>query len=520
MATQAPQEQETAVAIYNRLKEERNPYVKRAERCASLTIPALFPKDGTTASTEFQTPCQSLGARGVNNLASKILLALMPPTTAFFRLDVGDEAKKTMANKQQAQVADVMNQVQYELSKIEQFIMRYLEVKQFRVTISEGIKQLLISGNYLFFLPPKEGGIKGYRLNNYVVERDGLGKIYRIIALDLLSYATLSPSLKALIDQKGEHKPNAKVKVYTHTWLEAGEEGSEGTYFSEQYLEDELIAGSEQSYPESKTPWIAIRMLKIDGENYARSYVEEILGDLVSVEGLSKAILEFSAVASRIVFLVNPNGQTQAKRLANAETGDYIAGRKQDVEAMTLDKVNDFQVTKATLDGLKGELALSFLLNSAVQRNAERVTAEEIRYVARELEDTLGGIYSILSQELQLPLIRVVMSQLQSSGLLADFPKGIIEPSITTGLEALGRGHDLDKLDQFLKYLMGLPEAIRYMKTGEFLKTIATSLSIDVTGLIRSDEEVQQMQQQEQQALMAQQVAPKVVDGAMKQAQQ
>ncbi|WP_416142518.1 portal protein [Escherichia coli] len=47
--------------------------------------------------------------------------------------------------------------------------------------------------------------------------------------------------------------------------------------------------------------------------------------------------------------------------------------------------------------------------NSAVQRTGERVTAEEIRYVASELEDTLGGVYSILSQELQLPLVRVLL---------------------------------------------------------------------------------------------------------------
>lgn len=50
------------------------------------------------------------------------------------------------------------------------------------------------------------------------------------------------------------------------------------------------------------------------------------------------------------------------------------------------------------------------LLNSAVQRNGERVTAEEIRYVAGELEDTLGGVYSLLSQELQLSLIRRVFT--------------------------------------------------------------------------------------------------------------
>ena len=39
------------------------------------------------------------------------------------------------------------------------------------------------------------------------------------------------------------------------------------------------------------------------------------------------------------------------------------------------------------------------MLQSSVQRDAERVTTEEIRYLAGELEDTLSGIYSILSQD-------------------------------------------------------------------------------------------------------------------------
>ncbi|MBX9279900.1 portal protein, partial [Klebsiella pneumoniae] len=78
----------------------------------------------------------------------------------------------------------------------------------------------------------------------------------------------------------------------------------------------------------------------------------------------------------------------------------------------------------------------------------ERVTAEEIRYVASELEDTLGGVYSILSQELQLPLVRVLLKQLQATQQIPELPKEAVEPTISTGLEAIGRGQDLDKLER------------------------------------------------------------------------
>ena len=52
-------------------------------------------------------------------------------------------------------------------------------------------------------------------------------------------------------------------------------------------------------------------------------------------------------------------------------------------------------------------MSYAFLLNTAIQRDAERVTAQEIRYMAQQLETAMGGIYSLLSQEFQLPLVTI-----------------------------------------------------------------------------------------------------------------
>ncbi|MCZ0814423.1 portal protein, partial [Klebsiella pneumoniae] len=94
-------------------------------------------------------------------------------------------------------------------------------------------------------------------------------------------------------------------------------------------------------------------------------------------------------------------GITQVRRLTAAQSGAFVPGRKQDIEFLQLEKSGDFTVAKNVSDTIEARLSYAFMLNSAVQRTGERVTAEEIRYVASELEDTLGGVYSILSQELQ-----------------------------------------------------------------------------------------------------------------------
>ncbi|GBG55161.1 hypothetical protein SPFL3102_03577 [Sporomusaceae bacterium FL31] len=479
---------ETAKQLYERLKEKREPYITRAEKAAECTIPSLFPKEGSSGSTEFQTPYQSVGARGLNNLASKLLLALMPPNSPFFKYTLSEKEKEAIEKLNDTVIS---TGVENKLAQREQTIMRYCEARQIRVTVGELCKQLVVAGNGLLFLPPKEGGIKLYRLTSYVVERDALGNVLTIVALDKRTFASLPDNLKETLSDSGkEYKPGEEVDIYTHVFLD------KNRWRSYQELEGQRIPKSDQTYPLNKTPWIPVRMVKVDGESYGRGYIEEYQGDLSSLEALSKAIVQYAAAVSRIIFLCNPSGQTSPKALQKAKTGDFVPGRKEDISAFTLDRYADFQVCKAIADGIEARLSYAFLLNSAVQRNGERVTAEEIRYVARELEDTLGGVYSILSLELQLPLARRVEAQLEASGEIVSLPEGAVNTQITTGLEALGRGKDLDKLQIFLEYLKALPGGDAYLKIGEFLTMLGTSLSIDVKTLIKTVEEVQQEQQQ------------------------
>ena len=46
-------EEPNARDLYQKLERDRQPYIDRAIKNAELTIPALFPKEGTTGSTNF-----------------------------------------------------------------------------------------------------------------------------------------------------------------------------------------------------------------------------------------------------------------------------------------------------------------------------------------------------------------------------------------------------------------------------------------------------------------------------------
>ena len=142
-----------------------------------------------------------------------------------------------------------------------------------------------------------------------------------------------------------------------------------------QEINGNLIPDSEGFYPLDKNPFIPLRFSRIDGEDYGRGYVEEYLGDLQSLESLQRALVEGSAAAAKVLFLVNPNGTTRAKTLAESPNGAIAQGNAADVSVLQLQKFNNFRVVQESIKKIEERLGHAFLLTSGVARNAERVTA-------------------------------------------------------------------------------------------------------------------------------------------------
>ena len=356
-----------AKAVYDKLTQDREDYTRRAEECAKYTIPRLFPREYDDSGTDYATPYNSVGARGVNNLASKLLLALLPPNQPFFRFGLDEESMTMLQESNNDQMKDA---IELGLSMLENAVVKYMEVNSLRPTLSEAIKQLIVAGNALLFLPPKEGGVKCYKLRNYVVQRDGTGNVLQIVAKDTMSRASLPDYVSKFLN---DHRPvinedskpsDEKVDIYTHTYLDGNK------WVSYQEIDGFKIPKSEQTYPKDKLPWMPIRFSKIDGENYGRSFVEDFLGDLRSLEVLSQSIVDLSKIAAKVVYLVSPSCQTNIQALAKARNGAYVKGRVDDVVPVQLNKSADMQVTMSTASNIEQRLSFCFLLNSAVQTGA------------------------------------------------------------------------------------------------------------------------------------------------------
>ena len=498
-------EETTAKSIYEKCATIREKFLERAREASELTLPFLIPPQEAGDHTKYPTPYQGIGARGVNNLASKLLLALLPPQAPFFRMKIDDFKLKELEGDEA-----LKTQIETGLAEIERAVMTDIELKADRVGIFECLKHLIVGGNCLLFV--SEEGLRVFPLERYVVKRDPMGHVLEIVTKESISLSVLPDEVREVVENADKSPVDysnreSSCDIYTHICRRNKK------WEVYQEAKGVKIPSSMGTYPIDKSPYIALRMSRVDGEDYGRGYVEQYLGDLKSLEGLTKAIVEGSAAASKVLFLCSPNGTTRASTLATAPNGAIREGSAQDVSVLQVNKFADFRIAYDSIARIEQRLQLAFMLNASVQRDAERVTAEEIRFMAEELESSLGGIYSILSQEFQLPFVTRKLQIMEKAKRLPTLPKGIVKPSISTGLEAIGRGNDRNKLVNFLRTLaetLGAEIIQKFVNVDDAIARLATSDGIDTKGLIKSQEDLaaeMQQQMQEMQMQQASQVA-------------
>jgi hypothetical protein len=91
-----------------------------------------------------------------------------------------------------------------------------------------------------------------------------------------------------------------------------------------------------------------------------------------------------------------------------------------------------------------------------------------------------------------------MMEQMEREKRLPKVPKKFVTPAIVTGIEALGRGNDLSRLDVYLQgigQILG-PQAIQqYVDVREYLTRRAAALGIETNGLVKTEEQLNAEQQ-------------------------
>ena len=509
----------TAKSRYDRLSSNRSQFLNAARQASELTLPYLIREDEhtTKSALKLTTPWQSTGAKGVVTLASKLMLALLPPQTSFFKLQVND------VNLPEELGPEIRSELDLSFAKIERTVMESIAESGDRVIVHQALKHLVVAGNALIFM--SKDGLKLYPLSRYVVDRDGNGNVIEIVTKETISkklikqfYPEYEDKSKNSVVDDHQHIPMDECVIYTHV------KRDNNRWVWHQELDDQILPKSQGKAPLDANPWLVLRFNHVDGEVYGRGRVEEFLGDLKSLEALSQAIVEGSAAAAKVVFTVSPSSTTKPQTLAKAGNGAIIQGRPEDIGVVQVGKTADFSTAYQMIGSLTQRLNEAFLILNV--RDSERTTAEEVRMTQLELEQQLGGLFSLLTVEFLVPYLNRKLNVAQKTGDIPRLPQGgIVRPTIVAGINALGRGQDRESLSQFLTVIaqtMG-PDAIaQYINPDEVIKRLAASSGIDVLNLVKSVQELQAEQEQamaQQQAMLQQQQAPQMAAVEQKQAQ-
>lgn len=505
-----------AAKRYETMVIDREPYLVRARRASLLTVPSLFREAGADGTSETPVAWQSYGAYCVSILSSKLALTMFPPGVAFIKLAPSKKTEEELeAIENEGDRGDLRTQISKGLQKTEKQFTSGVDEDGDHDRLVQALRHLTVGGNHGLQMY-RDGQLRGIAFTNWVCLRDKSGNLLEFVIKDTMVYETLAEPVKELVRSKGYQEPDPKkdpdkrhqdIDVYTRGYLKDG-----NTFYVCQECWGELIPGSEWTYNKEVLPYIFIPFNLLDGESYGRGYCEDFEGDLQTLDGLEQTITEGSAAAAMYIRLVKPGGVTNKNALAQARNGDVITGNVDDVGVIEANKNNDWQAGLNRIQAKEDRLGKAFLLNSTVQRSAERVTAEEIRFVAQELQDQLGGVYTSQVKWFQRPYVMLKMAALQRNHRMTYLPSGTTSATLTTGAAALGRNSEMTQLDA----LVAVPEAMvpavaAVINPSIFMQRRAVALGVDQEGLVKTEKQLEAEAQQQQQAQMAQQLGPEAI---------
>ena len=319
----------TAKERYDYLCSDRSQFLSEAEEASKLTLPYLIRghEEHMKGMKQFKTPWQAVGAKGVVALASKLSLSLVPPQTSFFKLQLDE------SNLGQQFPPEVRSELDLSFAKIERTILDAIAASDDRVVIHQALQHLVVGGNALIFMG--KAGLKLFPLNRYVIDRDGNGKVIEIVTKERISkkliedYLPDDKSVESAIMSPNEEGysdgSDDQCDVYTHV------KRDNNRFIWHQEVYGKILQKSISKAPVDANPWIPLRFNTVDGEAYGRGRVGQFIGDLKSLEALTQAIVEGSAAAAKVVFVVSPSSTTKPATLAQAGNGAIVQGRPDDI---------------------------------------------------------------------------------------------------------------------------------------------------------------------------------------------
>ena len=504
--------EQTLAERFRTLDGRRQYRIDLARKCASLTIPSVLPPRGWTEDTALPQPYSSIASRGVTAMASRMLSALIPLNdTPFFKFALKSGAEPT------PEIKSYLETLSYQ-------VYNKIIANNLRETIFQTLQHLIIVGDVLTVMDD-DFSFRNLRIDQYTIQRNVHGKVIEIIHLEYIPIDPIDEYADQIGSSSLEYRRGYKT-LYCQYIL-----NEDNTWYGRKEDEDGKVY-SEGEY--KVLPLIPLRWYGIVGENYGRSHCEDILGDLTSLENYTQSHIEGMAAASTFWMGIDPSGLTEMDDIASAGNGTFVPARTSDVFCISPAQTLNPQIasTQASVQEMRSEVAEAFLMTRGSLPTGDRVTATAVRMIGSELETILGGAFSSIARDLMEPIVKRAVFVMLDNGDIDErmyeqfYDKdGTLNVEIVTGLQALSKDSDLQKLMQMGEMVRNLPpQALQTFRWDAYSKALISSLGFDPRMWVKSEQEIaqeqQMMQQQQMQANMQQQAGNAITGGIVNTAAQ
>jgi hypothetical protein len=483
-------------SMFMREDAKRFNILERARQCAALTRPWILPEIGQVEGNKMPETFTSIPSRGISNLEGRLLMALYPPGTSFFRLlpashirfSQNVDTKQVQAFTQALSIQELLMMARLESADMGAGSNR--RRTGFRSRKRQAITQILVTGDVLEQFTD-DYRLRVFRRDQYVTCRDSSQDVKFHIVSEKIDPAILPPEIMSIADIGADDIERSYDERGVDLYTRCAWQPYSRVWLVEQEINKKIIRTSE----EPVTPYMSTPFELAPGEDYGRGFIESNLGDVRTLNELHERLLDFAGMCSKFVPCIDYNSQVRASDLAKP-SGEVIearvaAGAVQDIAFLSVNKSSDFQVVYQTAVEKRRDLAVAMLMEADAAPKGERVTAFQIQRIASELEGALGGVYAPIADAQQVPLVERLLYQMQRDALIPSLPRNSMDIEAVTGIAALSREADKAKLLQLVATVAQFgQEMTKRIDLGVLFDTLLRQSGIFEPGLIKTNDQV------------------------------
>lgn len=502
---------------YQKMTPHRAPYLDEAREMSKAVMPFMYPPENSEA-VDLSNANQSLVSKGFINLSKKLTEAIFPANAKFFKsivrpkvrselevmLDSAKEAGNREAEESMRSLASFLtNGLLDRDEKLRDIIKASPDAETFYNTILHAV----FSGTACFAKLTLHDS-KTYTLEDFVSDFDSTGDLVEVIVRDTIHFSKFDPAdLKALFGtsdpEKFEQGNIEEIPIFTRQVRRFDHWEIEVEVAGKKF--DKMSGKEDLDSP----PFIVIPFLLMPKKDYGVSWATNNAGDIYQYENMNLTMNIMSEAASKVLAILPAEMKISKAEVENRIGMQFLYGNPAKAQVLLADISKNMGAIQGLYDILRQTLMVTFNMNEAVVRDAERVTQEEIQTVIEGLKTLLGGLFISIARRYQKPYITRVNKLAVLAGEIPALPEDQADVVLTAGQEHIDAMEELKALDAWLARVLQLgEEGLARINAEELSLRYANPLGVPVEGLMLTDEQMQEKAGVRELVMMAKQFGP------------